>query len=75
MCDDDMEDELNKKKVENNDILLFQFTEKTDDHKKYSLFKFNATNELPDEAKASILGKRILTSDLSGFDPGQLYTN
>ena len=58
MCDDDLEDELQGRKLNNNDALLYHFTDKETDHKKYALFKYNASTELPDEVKDSILGKR-----------------
>ena len=41
MCDDDIEEELPKKKISNNDILLFHFTDKETDHKKFALYKYN----------------------------------
>jgi hypothetical protein len=57
MCDDDIEDELPGKKLGNNDVLLLHFTDKETDYKKYALFKYNQSIELPDEVKDSILGK------------------
>jgi hypothetical protein len=38
--------------------LLLHFTDKETDYKKYALFKYNQSTELPDEVKDSILGKR-----------------
>ena len=57
-CDDVIEDELPNKKPENNDFMLFHFTDQTDSTKKFALYKFNDCEALPDEIQDSILGKR-----------------
>jgi hypothetical protein len=57
-CDDDIEQELSKKTLENNDFLLYKFTDKLEDYQKYALYKHNQEEGLTDELKERVLGKR-----------------
>lgn len=57
-CDDVIEDELPNKKPENNDFMLFHFTDHIDNTKKYALYKFNDCEPLPEDIQDSILGKK-----------------
>ena len=55
-CDDNIEDELISKKPEFNDFLLYKFSDPIDNIKKQALYKFNDSENLPDDMKDAILG-------------------
>lgn len=57
-CDDDIEQELVKKNLDNNDFLLYKFTDKLEDYQKYALYKYNQEEILNDDLKERVLGKR-----------------
>ena len=63
-CDDVIEEELPNKKPENNDFLLLNFTDKVDNSKKYALYKFNDCENLTEDIKESVLGKKRNASSL-----------